>query len=317
MNQLRRKVPMVFIACAIVLVMGMTTGFSQNVFVFDLIANLRVQVAMGIAFVFALAAWDRQWRSCVLLLVALGMTVGPVAWGWRLARPPSGASNSPWITVTTLNVLSRNDQSDRVLGHLESIDPDVFAILELTSTWHDRIQDRFATSHPYHRVQPSDHGNFGIGLYSRIAFQDAKVIDLGGVVPSIDVVLESPRVRILATHPVPPMSSENFDLRNRQLDQIARHLQTSPTPGAVVLMGDLNLTPWSPIFRDFVDASRLRPVRDGAGIRPTWYGGPPYLPFGLVLDHILVSDGVEPIEFAIGDDVGSDHRSVTAGLSVE
>ena len=79
---------------------------------------------------------------------------------------------------------------------------------------------------------------------------------------------------------------------------------------SVIVMGDLNLTPWSPLFRDFLIAADLHDASRGHGLTPTWYRWP-FFPFGLVLDHGLASQDIVCTKRAVQGDVGSDHRPVT------
>jgi len=49
-------------------------------------------------------------------------------------------------------------------------------------------------------------------------------------------------------------------------------------------------------------------------VTPTWYRWPSF-PFGLVLDHCLISKNVKCVSHEVGPDTGSDHRSVTVELA--
>jgi endonuclease/exonuclease/phosphatase (EEP) superfamily protein YafD len=48
-----------------------------------------------------------------------------------------------------------------------------------------------------------------------------------------------------------------------QLEQLAHYIAAQP--GSVLLVGDLNSTAWSPIFRDFLRTSGLPDSRFGSG----------------------------------------------------
>ena len=104
------------------------------------------------------------------------------------------------------------------------------------------------------------------------------------------------------------MGPSAFADRNLHLKQLAdrtRTFQTQSPPTAVVLVGDLNLTPWSPIFTDVEQASRLMRACERFDITPTWYRYPGF-PFGLVLDHGLISDRLHCLSHVVGPDIGSD-----------
>ena len=163
-----------------------------------------------------------------------------------------------------------------------------------------------------------DGGNFGIGLYSRHQIVESTVFTLNTEIESIDATISAhdKEYRIFATHPVPPMGSRGYRSRNDHLKQLAmlvRETEPDISEKRIIVVGDLNLTPWSPHFAAFEQASGLRRASDGFSITPTWYRYPLF-PFGLVLDHALISSGLSCVDHVIGPDIGSDHRSVTVTL---
>jgi endonuclease/exonuclease/phosphatase (EEP) superfamily protein YafD len=82
----------------------------------------------------------------------------------------------------------------------------------------------------------------------------------------------------------------------------------------IVLLGDLNTTPWSPIYRQFIEDSGLRDARDGFGLLSSWpTGNPPLL---IPIDHALVSQQIVVHNLYLGPDVGSDHYPLILDFSV-
>ncbi len=81
-----------------------------------------------------------------------------------------------------------------------------------------------------------------------------------------------------------------------------------------MVLGDLNVTPWSPFFRDLLREGALRNARKGYGLRPTW---PTMLPPLLIpVDHCLVSSGVTVHDCRAGRNVGSDHYPLVVDFSL-
>jgi endonuclease/exonuclease/phosphatase (EEP) superfamily protein YafD len=112
------------------------------------------------------------------------------------------------------------------------------------------------------------------------------------------------------------MTPQTFAHRNLHLQKLSekiRNEQQHPAPQPVIVVGDFNLTPWSPIFADFERSSGLHNAADGFGFTPTWYRFDGF-PFGLVLDHVLVSGDMQCAAYDVGPDIRSDHRSVTVQL---
>jgi endonuclease/exonuclease/phosphatase (EEP) superfamily protein YafD len=81
----------------------------------------------------------------------------------------------------------------------------------------------------------------------------------------------------------------------------------------VLLMGDLNATPWSPTFTDLLADGELRDVSVGRGLSTTWPAA--CLLCGVLIDHILVNPKITVLASRVADDIGSDHRPVVADLA--
>lgn len=283
----------------------------------DLFANLRMQWAIALYCGLVVMLVTRQWKSAV---VCLGFALGNTAFianGLSLFDSDAAAihQNSPTsITVCTFNVLTTNRNFDAVERQLLASDADVIIIPELSSGLERHLSGQFAAQYPYAKLDSRDGGNFGIGLYSRNPFSAAEVFLLNGNIPSVEAWLpiDQRNYYIVATHPVPPMGKRGFDHRNEHLNMLAdriRKVSATAPDTSLIVAGDLNVTPWSPIFTRFCSTSGLR--RTGAGAQPTWYRFPAF-PFGLVLDHVLASSDLHCHNYKVGKEAGSDHRIVIA-----
>jgi hypothetical protein len=102
---------------------------------------------------------------------------------------------------------------------------------------------------PLHSLTQPREDNFGIGLFSKLPLEESEVAYIGSAdVPSILATLKAEKTnfRVIATHPLPPGGRDYSRLRNEQLEELPDHLR-SPLP--LILLGDLNVTPWSYYFR--------------------------------------------------------------------
>lgn len=117
-------------------------------------------------------------------------------------------------------------------------------------------------------------------------------------------------VTLLATHPLPPSSSEYAWLRNDQLREIAANVRARSLP--VIVLGDLDAKPWSPYFKDLLRDGRLKNTAQGRGLRRSW---PAWLPAGRIpLDHCLVSPFIGVVKVRLGPRIGGDHLPIVVGL---
>lgn len=288
--------------------------FAKSWWISDLAANLRVQLILALtaALIASVVARNRKLAS-----VSGTVLLWQASWLWTAFAPGlTFIDGGPKLKVCTINVLSQNTQYDLVIGCLREADPDVFAVLELSSPLQGKLIKELGQRYPHRLLEPHDDGNFGIGVFSRFPLQEACVFHLSAPpVPSIQAAVEwnGGTVRLIATHPVPPITSRYYLARNLHLSLLAKRVQTlrnEHPDESVIVVGDLNLTPWSPVFRDFLIAADLHDASRGHGLTPTWYRWPLF-PFGLVLDHGLATRDLVCTRRAIHGDVGSDHRPVT------
>ena len=117
------------------------------------------------------------------------------------------------------------------------------------------------------------------------------------------------------------MDQGRWEARNEQLFNIAARFDENTCN---VMVGDFNLTPWSPNFQKVVAAGNLTdaskkpsgptPGLTLSGLTPTWYGFPTWIG-GLKIDHALVSNEVSVEDLEIGPDVDSDHRALILDFS--
>jgi endonuclease/exonuclease/phosphatase (EEP) superfamily protein YafD len=117
---------------------------------------------------------------------------------------------------------------------------------------------------------------------------------------------------LILAHPPNPIHPTSAVIRDQQIKEIALHV--SQIKGEVIVCGDFNASPWSPIMSRFTRQSGLRDSRLGFGAQPTW---PAHLP-GLrtPIDYCFVSRGIGVQNFRRGMSFGSDHLPIIADLAI-
>jgi endonuclease/exonuclease/phosphatase (EEP) superfamily protein YafD len=281
----------------------------------DLIANLRIQLIIGLIFATIGLVVTHQSRLAALAVIGI---IWHCSWITPYVFATQKSVGFRPLKICVVNVLTQNLQHDKVLGVLKNADPDVIAVLELGTELEARLNDELGDLYRHRIAQPSDDGNFGIGLWSKLPLQDEKIFHLAvPLVPSISaqVSWEGLPVRLFATHPIPPVGARYFQARNQHLNLLAERIRAQTEimgEATTVVVGDLNLTPWSPWYRKFITDSDLRDCVSGdraLALTPTWYRWPVF-PFGLVLDHGFYRGLIICSKRRILDDIGSDHRPV-------
>ena len=288
------------------------SGFAgQFSWILDLCSHFRVQylIILTIFSVFFLAR--RQPRPAVIFLVFAGINfaaIVPLYFG-TVNRPLQGASA---MRVLLLNVHTGNGDEAKVRQLIIDKDPDLIVLEEISARWLAGLS-WLNDSHSFTVSQPRED-NFGIALFSRLPLHDSKVVSIGSAdVPSIitTVVRGNTRLQVIATHPLPPIGREYSHWRDDQLNLLPEYVNASMP---VILLGDLNATPWSYHFARLLQRSGLKDSSRGYGIQPTWPNNNPLL--RIPIDHLLHTSDIAILNRFIGEDVASDHFPVIVDLSI-
>ncbi|VGO22037.1 endonuclease/exonuclease/phosphatase family protein [Pontiella sulfatireligans] len=286
-------------------------GFLGRLYwLFDLFAHFRVQyMQIGLVLI-GIALWKRLNKRAVALVLLACLNyafVLPLYFG-----KPTPANEKP-IRAMLMNINAGNGNAEQVLDAIRTANPDLLLLEEVTPKWESELAVLDA-DYPHRIAEPQD-GCFGIMLLSKHPLAHGKVVEIGTAgVPSItaDIYFPQGEVSIIGTHPLPPMGSEYSKDRNNQLAALPEFVKAQKNP--VLLIGDLNTSPWSPHFTQLVRQSGLKNSMKGFGFQPSWPANNRFL--RIPLDHMLYSEQITIHNRMIGADVGSDHFPVIVDFAL-
>jgi len=279
----------------------------------ELATHFRVQYAFLLIGCVAAMATLRSWHSVAFLLLFLVSNLVAIAPAWL----PSGRAieGDSTIRVLASNVLTSNFNSRALLEEIEESKPDVIVLLETNQRWIDDLRE-LETDYPHQLLRPEDH-NFGLAVYSRRPFLQSRFAKLSQDITAAIVTVparsndDESAITIIGAHPVPPIGRSGSQLRNKQLQEIAGHAKAQTKP--CIVIGDLNVTPWSPYFRDLLVNGNLRDSRLGQGNQASW---PNNRLLQIPIDHCLVSSEVVVHQRQVRPSIDSDHLPLLVDLSV-
>ena len=112
---------------------------------------------------------------------------------------------------------------------------------------------------------------------------------------------------LIIVHPPHPTESYQWLQQKALWDTLQEREKDIPRP--LVILGDMNTTPYNQSFLSFQQALQLRDPRTGVSLLPTW---PSYLPWPLrlPLDYILISRDLELKSQSVLPSTGSDHLPI-------
>ena len=249
-------------------------------------------------------------RTAAVSLAVLILNLLPVLSAYMGRSPASGIGSSDGsqssIRVLLCNVWSDNKEFDKLRNCIQREEPDIIILQEVTEKWLQSMPE-LRISHP-HYIEYPEVDDFGIALYSRQPLENVEIIKVGEMqLASVHAVLRNgdTRMHLVGTHPLPPGGKEYWGWRNNQLAGVTDYIRERAMDDAVVLVGDLNCTPWTYYFQKFEKESGLTHAGRGRGLHVSWpvFFPPAWIP----IDHCLISPSVEVKAFRALRDVGSDH----------
>ena len=262
--------------------------------------------------VLALAAALRRWRlaaAAAVLVLAHLLLVAPAVTADE--RPP-GAADAPRLRVVTANLYVLNPDPAAAGRALRALRPDVLVVPELSAEGLAGLREAGLLEDLPHSVAELGTREETVGLFSRLPLQDTGTRTAAGrELPRATVTVGGRDVRVLAAHPLPPVSVLQ-DLWRDSLADLAQEVEQVDLP--LVVAGDLNGDRDHAGFRALLDAG-LRDAHDalGRGLARTW---PAPLPV-LHLDHVLVrGEPLVPVDLREVRIPGSDHLAVVAEIAV-
>lgn len=289
--------------------------FGTGVWWLDLCSHFRWPLfAVGLVLVPA-CLLGRHWLLAALAFILFGFNCTLLVHNWR--TPPQvtrAAQNAPTVRALSINVHSGNKEIDRVLAYIDSQSPDILLLIEVTGAWIPTLE-RLRTEYPYEARQIWGN-NLGATILSRYPLTRApRQYGYSGA-GSIARIVELPQGRclLLAVHPISPLTERAWKWNTNTLRDLQQYVIKARVDQPVLLLGDLNNSPWSHSFRQLLQQSGLRPPDSKRIWWPTWYTVS--WPAAIPIDHFLLSPELQDTNTWVGPNVGSDHYPIGLDFAI-
>ncbi len=281
-------------------------------FLFDLSSHFRIQATFTLLVTGLGLHWMQRQRWATISMISgilLTVTLFPYLF------PTFSDSTGPGprtFRFLTMNVFTDNPQKVQLAQTILDANPDVIVLMETDAKWLGALERTLRKRWPYGKaVARSD--NFGIAVLSKFRIRTSDVIEFDSIypMPSIAADIQLPdggTIRLIATHPMPPMNRLCWQSRNSHFKNLANDV-ASRDASRTIVTGDLNSTPWSPWFGQLLRDSGLTNSMNKKGLGISWTPVRFQL-LGLPIDHFLVGDEIAVCDRFLGDSAGSDHHAV-------
>ena len=215
------------------------------------------------------------------------------------------------FTIEVINLLTKNKKYNAVRKEINDKSPDILVIQELDDKWSEELQ-AVKENYPF-IYEISRQDNFGIALYSKIHITEIRKFFVGTLdVPAISAFCdyEGKVFEIICIHTTPPICQKYFKNTQKIIDDLANYVVENGHN--VIITGDFNTAPYSYNYKNFVKTSKMKDLSNI--FHPTWSAF--WLsPFRITLDHIFVTKSFAVRDYAVGNNIGSDHLPIWAEIS--
>jgi endonuclease/exonuclease/phosphatase (EEP) superfamily protein YafD len=287
---------------------------------FDLFNHFTLQYTLGFLIFAVSLSLQKQWKwVCVALVFAL-LTFGKS----RLVlddpfqfNPPQAQST---FTVLQFNHYLENKGLIHLTEWFQQVDqkPDVVVLQEAVAATLE-VANAVKNIYPYQIREQRDHA-FGMVILSQTPFLETekKKLDGAGLIENFALKFSTqPKgaknpITFFALHAIPPYGYLGQKQRNLEILDAARIVANDSSENKIMI-GDWNITPYSPYFSDILKVSGLHFQSYGLFLTPTWTTRH-IQPFRIPIDHILYSSSLAQLSKNTVYPIGSDHYQLLAGF---
>lgn len=268
---------------------------------FDHFSAFRVQYCFLSLLLSVFQFYQKQWRLAILTGL-LFLFNGWLAVPWLFINKTIAVEKADF-KVYHANVLFKNLDYLPVTQQIIEEKPDVISINEATPPLIAHLKKTFADKYPYSfYLSAKNDTKVFVASRTPIRIDSAATFAVKGLIRFTTEIHGKP-LTVIACHAYNPLKQIDFLTRNQELRHIAALVKREGNPTLVI--GDLNITPWSVIYQKFIAASQLINARQGFGLNPTWPSWMPLL--RIPIDHCLINHSLETTGFETGKYNKSDH----------
>lgn len=219
-----------------------------------------------------------------------------------LSFPDVQASTGSEVRVAFFNKLYSNTNYYEIDNKLKEVTPDFIGFSELKKE--DISNIPYLQNYKYSQIKDA-RDNSTIAFFSNQPSELDTNLNLAYVLP-LKMQLQSETYHVFVIHPMPPINSEWLSMRNQELTELSTYINSLNSEN-VILIGDFNLTPWSPIYQQFANnQTKVKNAAIGQGINFTWGNSL----IKTQVDHIFIPKGWSVDSFKSEQVPGSDHNLI-------
>lgn len=280
--------------------------------VIDILSHFPFQYAVLSFLVLGYCLWKRMTYLAIISSILFLVNINPAIHITKLTHATEHKEDS--FKLYSANIHKYNSDLSELQTKIMEANPDILLLLEVTTEHSIQLQS-IVKKYPY-IVKRSSLGQEGMGFillsnYPVLEHEVTVLSEICNFIAKVKIEINQKPVLFYGFHARRP-DIDNFNERKDQFLRLADDIKEQSLP--VIIAGDFNTTPYSPIFKKFINITGLKDSREGFGWQPSW---PTFFPpLWIPIDHVLVSPDIKVHKRKTGSYIGSDHYPVIAELSV-
>jgi endonuclease/exonuclease/phosphatase (EEP) superfamily protein YafD len=251
----------------------------------------------------------KKYQSKIWIYLVLALLLNLNTFPHLPSRLSSPELSNSTIKIMHLNLLAGNNNYQKTLNLIKTHNPHLISFQEATLAWEKKIQEELTE---YNFVCKPIDSPFGICVAINIPIIEQSIFYLSDShIPAIYIKsqVNNQYLSLVFVHPPPPFNSFFFEQRNAYYEKLINKIQGDEN---LILVGDLNITQWSPIYQELESKLSLRNTL--SGFEHTW---PSFFPVPIFqLDHILISQNLGLIKAQVLENIGSDHFPLISEIAI-
>lgn len=271
----------------------------------DLFSHLRMQYLIAAVVLLVISLWSRKyWLSGATAAVGLANLIPLLP---LLMFAPGVDAAGETLRINFINVSNDNETPEEVVAFVAETDPDIIFLSEVTEQ-HRGAMAELWEQYP-HSANDGKHNYF----LSRLPIESSYVDQPEAERPILLVRFnhQGQLLTAIGIHTQRPSDRVHWSMRNADLETVATFARQESNP--VVMIGDFNVTSYSPIFAKLLEDGGFKDGRDHQGINGTW----PNVPLlRIPIDHFVATTEITVQNLEAGRFVGSDHLPLVIDFAI-
>lgn len=283
--------------------------------VFDLFSHFRIQYVLGGFLILPALLWLKKYWVAAVVMVAIifhSFALWPYLQGSRVM---ASLDEPEHLTLLFANIYYKSPDFEKIVELLTLEKPDVIVFAELSEKDYLVLKPIIEKEYPFSHYEEGE-GAYDISYFSKNKPENVEIPQFSENDPSILLEYEwnGEIINILGIHPHSPMAAESTKVRDKHLKASLEY--ASKINGQVVVMGDFNISQFSPKFSKLVRKYGFIDTQLEFGLQPSWHADNAPI-FRIPIDQVLVSEEVEVYDRYVGQPTGSDHLPVIVKVGVQ